>query len=126
MSEEVPALWIEKVGRLTSVALGVTVATGRVSSLLRKRDLGSLWALDPKASPPRSVQRRLLGTLHVPPRAQNNGPESDATNTAAGAGLLETTQRPARVLDEEDAAATSMVAASRKCDASHQRRRSDE
>ena len=44
-----------------SSMLGLGQAAVALSSLVRKRDISTLWELDPVAAPPRSVQQRLMG-----------------------------------------------------------------
>ena len=41
--------------------MGLSESVVALSSLLRKRDISTLWELDPIAAPPRSVQQRLKG-----------------------------------------------------------------
>ena len=45
-----------------------------ITRVIRKRDLGSLWELDPVAAPPKRVQRHLLGTVEqaVPSTSQDS------------------------------------------------------
>ena len=47
-------------GASSLMGIGETMAT--VSTVIRERDLTTLWELDPKAAPPRSVQEELRGT----------------------------------------------------------------
>ena len=48
-------------GASSLVGIGETVTT--IASMIRKRDLTTLWELDPKAAPPRSVQEELRGAI---------------------------------------------------------------
>ena len=43
--------------------LGLGQTAIAITRVIRKRDLGSLWELDPVAAPPKRVQRHLLGTV---------------------------------------------------------------
>lgn len=47
-------------GASSLMGIGETVTT--ITTMVRKRDLTTLWELDPVAAPPRSVQKKLRGT----------------------------------------------------------------
>ena len=54
--------------------LGLGQTAIAITRVIRKRDLGSLWELDPVAAPPKRVQRHLLGTVEqaVPSTSQDS------------------------------------------------------
>ena len=53
--------------------LGLGQTAIAITRVIRKRDLGSLWELDPGAAPTKRVQRHLLGTVEqaVPSTSQD-------------------------------------------------------
>ena len=55
--------WLVKLTQGASTMLGLGQTAIAITRVIRKRDLGSLWELDPVAAPPKRVQRHLLGTV---------------------------------------------------------------
>ena len=53
--------WMVQLAHGASSIMGVGQTAVALSSLARKRDVSTLWELDPLAAPPRSVQQRLKG-----------------------------------------------------------------
>ena len=53
--------WMVQLAHGVSSIMGLSQTAVALSSLVRKRDLSTLWELDPLAAPPRSVQQRLKG-----------------------------------------------------------------
>jgi hypothetical protein len=55
--------------------LGIGQTMVALSSLAQKRDISTLWELDPVAAPPRTVQQRLMGTddEEEPPGSTSDG-----------------------------------------------------
>ena len=54
--------WMTQLAHGASSVLGLGRTMVALSSLAQKRDISTLWELDPVAAPPRSVQQRLMGT----------------------------------------------------------------
>ena len=54
--------WLGKLLSSASSMMGMGENILAVSSLARKRDLTTLWELDPTAAPPKAVQKTLVGT----------------------------------------------------------------
>lgn len=66
--------WLVKLTQGASTMLGLGQTAIAITRVIRKRDLGSLWELDPVAAPPKRVQRHLLGTVEqaVPSTSQDS------------------------------------------------------
>lgn len=58
--------WLATVSKHTSAMAGISDSIAAVASCLGKRDLSTLWDLDPVAAPPQSVRRCLERPVEVP------------------------------------------------------------
>ena len=57
------------------VGFGKTVMI--ISQMARKRDLKTIWELDPIAAPPKKLQRQLVGSHEVHAEARDKGTDGD-------------------------------------------------
>ena len=53
--------WMVQLAHGASLIMGLGQTAVALSSLVHKRDISTLWDIDPLAAPPRSVQQRLKG-----------------------------------------------------------------
>jgi len=80
--------WGQFVSSASSI-LGIGETTAALSTLARKRNLSTLWEMDPVAAPPKAVQTMLVGTPAAEDMPQTNEEDTDTEGPQELRSVLE-------------------------------------